>query len=322
MATTHVAPASFGQNQADLGQSYVFTEEQIREELTEKLNVLQMGLVGGVGEFTGSGSDTVRITRYGALGFAERFEAMAGEDDPIPLSGFTTDFDTVTVARYGLSKSETWQAQILGRVGTPGHDLFVMKMVESWLATLRHRMCVAGATFTGSVGTTATAWSYDDEIELIQAFNETEGIDLMTDSIYSVRHPEQLSDLANSLRNEPGFQTPEAQAAIQGLNRNQAGASEFLGLMNFRSHDVQQSGGDHVGFAYVGGAIVWGAPSTGAIRTREGDLISNVEDFGLIITGETKGNVATGRIDANAWFGVDTVDPSLRPSFKCISVND
>lgn len=323
MATTHVAPSSFTQSQTDLGYSYVFAEDDISEEITEKLNVLEMGLVSAVGEFAGSGSDTIRIERYGGIGYAERMTAMSGEDDPIVPTGHTTDVDTLTVARHGLAKSETWQAQILNRPGTPGLDLFVMKVVESWLSTLRYKMCVTGATISASVGTTGTAWTYDDEIELIQAFNETEGIETLVDQIYSVRHPEQLSDLANSLRNEPGFQTPEAQAAIQGLKRSAEGFAEFLGLRNFRSHDVQASGGDHVGMAYVGGAIVWGAPSTAAVRLRERNgLLLNVADFGLVATEEIKGSTGTGRLDVNAWLGTALVDPSLRPQFKLLSVND
>ena len=324
MATTVLAPSSFAQAQADLGFAYVFAAQEIREEIVERLNVLDMGLVDAVGEFTASGSDTLRLTRYGGLGFAERMQAMASETDPIVATGHTTAFDTLTVARYGLAKEETLQGMVLNRADSVSLDLMQAKVPQSFLATIRHQLAVAGSQLAGSVGTSGAAWTYDDELELRAAFIETLGFDTLGQTVYSVRHPEQFTDLANSLRSEPAFQGSDLLRQLLGLVRGDGGAIDVLGLRSFGSFDVQESGGDHQGFAYVGGALIWGAPSTAGLQGKVSDTGDHViiPEIGTILRRTGEGRTATERFDVNSWFGVDSVDPSLFPSFKLVSVND
>lgn len=324
MATTVLAPSSFAQAQADLGHAYVFAAQGMREEITEKLNVLDMGLVDAVGEFTASGSDILRLTRYGGLGFAERMTAMASETDPIVATGHTTAFDTLAVARYGLAKEETLQSMVLNRTDTVDLALMQSKVPESFLATVRYLLCVAGAAVSSSVGTSGAAWTYDDELELRAAFMETEGFDTLSQLVYSVRHPEQFTDLANSLRSEPAFQGSDLLRQLLGLARSPGGAIDVLGIRSFGSFDVQNSGGDHQGFAYVGGAFVWGAPNTAGLASRVSDAGDNlvVPEIGTIIRRSGAGDTGTERFDVNSWFGVDSVDPALFPQFLLQSVND
>lgn len=324
MATTVLAPASFAQAQSDLGFSYVFAAQAIREEITERLSVLDLGLMDAVGDFEASGSDTIRITRYGGLGFAERMTAMATESDPIVATGHNTAYDTLTVARYGLAKEETLQSMVLGRSDSVDLDLMQSKVPESFLATLRYLMCVEGQNFSAGVGTSGAAWTYDDELELRSSYHETEGFDTLTRPVYSVRHPEQFTDLAHSLRNEPAFQGSELLRQLLGLQRNEGGAIDVLGIRSFGSHDVQNSGGDHVGFSYVAGAIVWGAPSTAGLAGRVSDDTDNliIPEIGTILRRTGNGKTANERFDVNSWFGVDALDPTLYPQFTLTSVND
>lgn len=320
MATTHVPPLSFSQAQTDLGYSYVFAAESIREEITERLDVLSLGIVDAIGDvISQSGTDTLRITRYGGLGFAETMQVMASETDPIVATGYTSDYDTITVARHGLAKNRTYQGMILDRPDAISLQDMIGKVPESWLATLRSKVCTQGAAFSASVGTSGSAWTFDDELEMIAYFRETEGYN--GEAVYTMRHPEQYTDLLNSLRNEPGFQTSQVLEALQGL-AGMGGAFDFLRVRNHASWDVNGSGGDHVGFAYVAGALIWCAPSTLPIEVQNPGQAIYVPEFGMVLERETKGNIATGRFDVNSWFGVSSLDPTLRPQTKLVSVDD
>lgn len=325
MATTVLSPSSFAQAQADLGYSYVFAAQAMLEELTETLNVLDLGLMPAVGDFEMSGSDTVRITRYGGIGYAERMTAMASETDPIVATGHTTDFDTLTVARYGLAKEETLQAMVLGRSDRVTLELMQSKVPQSYASTLRYLLCVSGSGLTNSIGTSGAAWTYDDELELRAYYAETEGWEtLAARRVFSMRHPEQFTDLGLSMRNEPMFQGSAVLERILGVIPGNGGAIDVLGIQSHGSHDVQVSGGDHVGFSWVEGGIIYGRPSTASLAGRVSDDGDNliIPDMGTILRRTGSGKEAQERFDVNSWVGVDTVADVLAPKTKLISVND
>jgi len=312
------SPGSFGQTQAITGLAHVFVEEMIREEITERLNVLQAGLLQGVGDLQGTGSDTLRITRFGSVGFAEAMTAMATETDPIVPTSWTENLDTVVIARYGLAKEETYTNQIQGRAQSVHLDLLASKVPDSFLATLRAQMSVAGAAIAASTGNGAVAWSFDDELDYIAAFHETEGFE---GDLVTVRHPEQFSDLRDSLRNEPAYQFPEAMTAIQSVRPGGA-AFDFLGSRNFSSFDVTTAAGAHQGYAYVPGALIWAVASTMPIQPKHPSTAMFIPEFGLILERDGEANQATSRFDVNAFFGVSSVDPTLAPQRRLISIND
>lgn len=320
---TILPPGSFAQQQGTVGLPYVYTGERIRQELTERLNVLALGLLVGVGDLQGRGSDVIRITRFGGVGFAEPMTAMADETSPVPTSGHTVNNDTVTLGRYGLAKEETYQNQILQQAEQLGLDDMAQRAPNSWLKTLRQNMCVAGATFSAGVGTSGAAYTYDDELELVSSFHETEGFDASL-GVVSVRHPEQYTDLRRSIRNEPGLQSDaNLFLALQGLAQGTSqGAFNFQGMRNHSSHDVVTSAGDHVGYAYVPGALAWVVASTMAAQVEDPSKTVWVPEFGIILERKSTAEVATAKFVMNAWFGVDTMDPTLFPQFTITSVND
>ena len=322
-SATILPPASFASQQGTVGQAYVFAEEAIRQELTERLNVLAMGLVMGVGDLQGRGSDVIRVTRFGGIGFDEQMTAMADETAMIPTTGHTLGHDTVTIARYGLAKEETYQSQILGRAEALGLEDMVIRAPNSWLATLRANVATEVSTFASGVGTSGAAWTYDDELELVAAFHETEGFNADM-GVVSMRHPEQYTDLRNSVRNEPGLQNDASlQMLLQGLGQGQdPSAFPFLRIMNHSSFDVVTSSGDHVGGAYVPGAVAWVVANTLPITVDNPTMATFVPEFGIVIERKSTGEVGTAKFVMNAFFGTDKLDPSLFPQFKITSVND
>lgn len=320
---TIVAPANFAQQQATVGFSYVFAAEKIRQEIVEKLNVLQLGLVMGVGDLAGSGSDVIRITRYGGIGFAEQMTAMADETEAIAATGHTVNNDTVTIGRYGLAKEETYQNQILGRAEALGLDDMAAKAPNSFLASLRSLVAVSGSTFASGVGVSGAAYTYDDELDLISSFHETEGFEAEM-GVVSIRHSEQYTDYRASVRNEPGLQDDSAlQRALQGLGQGSDPSSfDFLGIKNHSSTDVPTSAGDHVGCAYVPGAIAWVVASTMSVQPEDPSKTLWVPEFGLVIERKSTSEVATAKFVSNAWFGVNNLDATLFPQFTITSIND
>ncbi len=326
-AVSILSPATHGQAESTVGFSYVFAEEQLRREIAEELDVMNAGLAQAVGDLAGSGSDTLRVTRVGGIGWSEKLTALAGETDPITPTGHTLGLDTVTLGRYGLAKEQSFQDMGLQRAGVRAAvSLAAQRSViaQSWAATLRELVADVGATFSTSQGTTGVAWDLDSELELIAAFGETNGFDPRRHFPRTLRAPKAYTQFRNSLRNEPGFQgDAQLMQALLGLGgiKEAGGAFNFLGLVNFASHDVPESGGDDVGCAYVPGAIVWCVMSTSAIAEEVGpDAVMVVPEYGIIVTRKTEGGVATGRFDVNCWMGVDNVDPTLCPQYKLLSV--
>ena len=320
-ATSIVAPASHTQTESTVGFSYVFAEEEIRQEIAEQLDALDAGLAEAVGDLAGSGSDTIRVTRVGGIGLAERFTAMSTETEAIPASGYTLGLDTVTIGRYGLAKEQTFQDQGLQRPGgSIGLDRLMSEVPRSWVATLRYLVATAAGTFASGSGTSGVAWSLDDELELIAAFHETAGYDPSNPAMIprTMRAPICYTQLRNSLRNEPGYQSDAAMmSALLGLNNGKTpgGAFPFLGLVNFASNDVVTSGSDRIGGAWVPGAIAWATMSTSSIRTVNPAATMMIPQYGILIVEETVAGIATGRFAANAWVGVDLVDATLAPQF-------
>jgi hypothetical protein len=321
---TIVSPGSHAQTESTVGFSYVFTGNKIRQEITEQLNVLGMGLVSLEGELTGQGSDTLRVTRFGALGFAETMTAMTTETQAITPTGYTINSDSITIGRYGLAKEQTYQDQMLQRAEAVGLAQMGALAPQSWLATMRDALCTVGASFASGAGTSGSAWDYDEELELIALFHETEGFDPAVHFPVTVRHPEQYTDFRNAIRNEPGLQNDASlQQALLGLAGKEAGgAFNFLGLRNFASHDVDASGGDHVGFAYVPGAIAWVTASTLPIAVANPATTVFIPEFGIVIEYKSTGSIATAAFDMNAWFGLAKLSATIAPQFKITSVND
>jgi len=316
--TTITPPATHAQLVTDLGFAYVFAEEAIRREIAERLDLLQLGVIPLVGDLAGSGSDTVRVTRIGAVGWAEAMATMGSETAAITATGFTTGFDVVTIARHGLSKEESYTAQILGREGMAMLEALKGLIPESWLKTFRQKVATAMAGFTGTVGNTGLAWTFDDELDLVAFFHETEGFE---GEAVTIRHPEQYTDLRASIRNEPNFQFPEISQALQGL-RPGGGAVDFLGFRNFASFDVTASGGDHQGGAFAPGAIGWAVASTAPVQVEDPDQAMVIPSIGLVCERKSTGNTATAQWDANAYFGVASADPTIAPQVRLISVDD
>ncbi len=300
--TTIAPPISFSATNPDLGLDYVFAAQSILMELQDSLSLVGLGTVPLVGDLAGSGSDVLRVTEMGNVGFSQRMTALASEDSTITASSITTAYTDITIGQYGLAHEETFASQILGREKGVSLDALVAQVPNSWIATHRYIVCVEGATFGTIIGSATAALSVDDWIDLINAGNETLG----AGSPSAVLSPQQLSQLTDSFRTEPAYQT-SVQAfsdlkRFQGLQirPNFAG----LGVDIAITDDVVQSGGAYLGFAMSPGGIGWARASTGS-ATPQGTTMM-VPEFGLLIVKVNKDENAKARYEARAWMGVNS----------------
>ena len=315
--TAHLPPVQQASTQGDLGFAYVFAKGDILAELAEKFDPMKTGLISVVGDLMGTGTDHVRITRYGAVGFAEVMATMISETAPIVATGWTSGFDVATIARHGIAKEESYQRQILQRDGI-NLDKLAQLIPDSVIKTIRRSTCTSALGIAGVISATGVAWDFNREMQLITAARETEGF---RGPLVAWRHPEQISDLLASLRAETAYQFP-ANADIFNTLRDQDQVLDLFGVENHPSVDVRPAAGDHCGFAYMRGAAAMVTASTTPIAPVNPATAIVIPEFGLIIEFTGTPNQATARFDANCWFGTVFLDPTIFPSWRLLSIND
>jgi len=315
-----IPPVSHTDTQSTLGYSAVFAERRIQMALVEKLDPMGLGLLMAEGDLAGTGSDTLTLTHLSGFGWHEEFTALGSETQQIPLTGWDAANDTITIGRYGLAKSETFQRRILGRVPEVLLERLIERVPDSLARTIMTQLCTAFQSVSGSTGTTGTAWTFDDELDLLAFFRETEG----AEDIISVRHPECYTDYFESMRNEPSFQTPAVMEGLLSLQDGDGAAARSLfGIRNYSSFRVTQSGGDHIGCAYQAGAFAHALASTESLRgLLPGNLEMVMPAVGLYVTREVEGGQANARFDANAWFGIGQRDADVAPARQLLCVDD
>lgn len=303
--TTIAPPVDFAQTQGDLGLDYIFTAERIQLELQDKLDILGMGTVPLLGDLAGSGTDTLRVTQVGSVGWSRRMASMGSETDTITASPITTGYVEVAIGMYGLAHEETYQQQVLSR--EPGISLEALEAMVplSWLSTFRYLVCVEGATFATIVGGAATQLSVDDWIDLITAHNETLGGEGNPGSTLA---PQQMTQLVASFRTEPAFQNLAADfAAMQKVGNMQIKPNfAGLGIDVALTDDVQQSGGAYQGFSMTPGGIGWARASTSSIRPHVAGVGMYLPEFGVFVERIGKGEQGKARYEARSWLGVNS----------------
>lgn len=295
-----------------LGFAYVFAQEEILLELQDQLDVHGMGVVALRGDLMGTGSDTLRVTDFGNVGWSLPFAALATETDTVAPSPIDIGFETVTIGQFGLSHSETYKEQVLTREQAITLDKLKARVPQSWLRTFRDRVALTGSGIVTAVGAAATTLSVDDHLDLASAYK----INLGNRRPSAMIDGTQFDQLSRNYRNEPAFTNSAAEfAAILGVQTgllpnadtvtqthpNYAGMGIDLALTD----SIVQSGGARQGFAFPPGGIGWAVANTSPIRPTNVTGAVYVPDFGLFIEELTDGAGQTTRqYRATTFFGV------------------
>lgn len=293
-----------------VGHAFLFAAERIRLELQDRLSLTQMNVIALRGDVAGTGTDTLRITDYGNVGFSLPMQALATETDTVAASLVRLGFETVTVGQFGVSHSETYKHQALSREPAIGLDQLKMLVPDSWERTFRDQIAITGSGIVTAVGTAATTLSVDDHLDLITAFRTNLG----NTRPFSLIDPTQIDQLQRSYRNEPAFTNTSGDfASLLGLVTGGQDPStvtqmfpNFAGMgIDFATTDsIVQSGGAFQGFAFPFGGIGWAVSSTGPVIPANTVGAIRVPQFGLIIEELTEGGAQTTRqYRATAFFG-------------------
>ncbi len=325
MSTTVISPATHAQAQADLGHAWVYAREEILALMAEELDVFGVGLVRGVGDLMGTGSDTLRLRYFDGVGAAEVFQPMASETEEIVPTGYSAGNDTVTIARYGLAKEETYQNAILSDPAVSDKlalEALVPLLPASWVATVRDLWAAELATFSDSVGDAGLPWTVDHELELIAYFREIPGYSPRRHGLpVTGRGVKQLTQLRNSLRNEPYLQASGNMLdGLLGLGGEDGGGFTFYGLRNVGSHAITVQGGDNVGGAYIPGAIAYCVAGTTPAPVQDPARSLFIPEYGMVVERRSSDLSATARVTANAWLGLAKRSASLFPQTKIRSI--
>lgn len=314
MPTTSVSPPiSYAQVFGTLGFAYQFAQQEILLELQDKLNVLGMGVVSLRGDVMGLGTDTLRVTDYGNVGWSLPFAALASETDTVAPSPIDIGYESVTIGQFGMAQSETYKEQVLNREPAISLDRLKGQVPNSWLATFRDRVALTGSGITTAVGSAATTLSVDDHLDLASAYKTNLGNRIPTAMIDGT----QFDQLTRSYRNEPAFTNSSSDfAKLLGLMTGGGGGiagdmvaqvhPNFAGLgIDFALTDsIVQSGGARQGFAFPPGGLGWAVANTLPIKPANPVNAVYVPAFGLFIEELTDGSGQTIRqYRATSFFG-------------------
>ena len=266
----------------EVGFAYTFAQIAIQRRLEDALNVQAAGLVRLVGDAAGSGSDVIRVTNIGGIGYNLAMSALASETAAITPSPFDLGYSTVTIADYGLAFEESYKAQILGREPAAMLDALVQTMPESFLRTLRDLTATTVAGFSTVIGSSGTALTMDNALDLLAAFRENPG----SGQPVVMLHPKQVSDLVDSIRSETTLSLSVSEfGGLQGLQGGAQTIRNFAGL-GFdisMSTSITDDSTDFFGGAYSAGGVGYAVGSTAGVRARGIDAI-RIPEFGTIVT--------------------------------------
>lgn len=317
---TFPAPISQADTQATFGKSFEYFGDALRQEMTERFNVLDTGLFGGVFNVAGSGSLTVRRRFHGGIGGALPMIAMGSETEAISASSLTGNYDDLTVARYGLAFEETWQRALVQSDGIT-LDQLAASIADSWVSRLRALACVSGAAISSAAVDSSSALSLNDWATVVATLAETEGF---TGQAVAILHPEQVTDLRAGLRAEPGVYNDAASfKPSQTLMPNVSlQFADLWGIAVYQSFDVTTASSKWNGFVCGGGAFAIGLGAPTGLSIPAGAQPVYMPDMGMVVTRGSNDRQAFSDVTANAWMGIGRVNTALAPQYLIKSQNN
>jgi hypothetical protein len=326
MATTTVnPPISHAQAYGTLGHAYVFAQQEILMALEDGLDVLGLGIIPLMGDLAGSGSDTLRVTDLGEVGWNLPMTALTGETEAVTPSTVQLGYEELTIGMYGLAQSETYMRQVLGRPAD-GVSLDRLKgMVPmSWLATLRQLVCTTGAGMATAVGSATAPLSVDDHLDLATVYRTTMGSQAPWAMIDGV----QLDQLMRSYRNEPAFGNSAGEfAALLGIKMDGGSIAQRhpnlagMGIDFAVTDDIVQSGGARQGFSTTRGGIGYGIANTSPIKPANTNGAIYIPNFGLFIEElSDRGRQTQREYRATAFLGAMLGSTRVFPQRRLISI--
>ncbi len=239
---------------SDLGNLRLaaMVENEVRAVLADMASIRNTGALLFAGDVAGIGSKAMRL-RFADWG-AETPFATATDGADVSASAITPSTVDVTVGRSALRYDITDLASMTGL----GLDIdpfsIAQKMAMSAEARINQIITATFASATNSVGTSGVDMSVDDFYDaMFQLESESNN-----GEFYCILHPQQLSDLRDSLRSESNnalafSPATEDMLAIKG----QGFAGRFGGVDIFKSAYVTEATGNKIGAMMSRGGVAY-----------------------------------------------------------------
>lgn len=239
---------------ADLGNLRLaaMVENEVRAVLADMASIRNTGALLFAGDVAGIGSKSMRL-RFADWGATTPF-ATAVDGADVTASAITPSTVDVTVGRSALRYDITDLASMTGL----GLDIdpfsIAQKMAMSAEARINQIITATFASATNSVGTSGVDMSVDDFYDaMFQLESESNN-----GEFYCILHPQQLSDLRDSLRSESNnalafSPATEDMLAIKG----QGFAGRFGGVDIFKSAYVTEATGNKIGAMMSRGGVAY-----------------------------------------------------------------
>lgn len=239
---------------ADLGDLRLsaMIENEVRAVLADMASIRQTGMLLFAGDVANIGSDSIRL-RYADWGANTPFASVADGAD-ISATAITESTVDITVARSGLRYDLTDLAVLSGLGADIDPFSIASKMAMSAEARMNAIIASTFASATNSVGTSGVDMSVDDffdaMFQLQLANNDGDYL--------CVLHPQQLSDLQDSLRAESNNALAFNPATAEMMKiKGQGYAGTLMGVDIFKSSYVQESAGNKIGAMMSRGGVAY-----------------------------------------------------------------
>jgi hypothetical protein len=227
-------------------------ENEVRAVLADMASIRNTGALLFAGDVAGIGSKVMRM-RYADWGANTPF-ASATDGADVASATLTPSTVDITVGRSALRYDITDLAAMTGLGIDIDPFTIAQKMAMSAEARINQIICATFTAASNSVGTSGVDMSVDDFYDaMFQLESESNN-----GEFYCILHPQQLSDLRDSLRSESNnalafSPATEDMLAIKG----QGFAGRFGGVDIFKSSYVNEVTGDKVGAMMSRGGIAY-----------------------------------------------------------------
>lgn len=227
-------------------------ENEVRALLADNASIRNSGALMFAGDVASIGSDSIRL-RYANIGASTPF-ATAADGADVGSATFTPSTVDLTVGRSALRYDITDLAVMTGF----GNDIdpfsLAARMAEAAEARINSVITATFASATKTIGTSGVNMSVDDFFDAMfhLELGSNDG------AYYSVLHPQQLSDLVDSLRTESNNALAYSPATADMLAiKGQGFAGQMLGVDIFKSSYVEESGGNKIGAMMSKGGVAY-----------------------------------------------------------------
>ena len=306
MAGTLTAPIRQSGMDADgLLLDITLAEQMAAEQLTERFDIYDSGMISYAGDVAGSMSDTLRFL-FANLGWHLSMDVTVNETTDVSPSNVVDDYADVAVARRALALSFSQFAQIVD-----GGRILVdpMRLATSLVGSFRRgrmgQLITTGQGFA-TTGVDGTAYNDVDDLFTIMDLAAAAGATADMPIAMMMRNVGQWNRIRDSLRSEVG--PLGYRDDIQGaFDFRPAGFTAQLlsSIYIFTTQRIAAAAGAYTGFAWLPGSIRYATGSPAAVLA---NAILRSAGVPMVVSWKEVPNQATNELYGNAYDGSAIVE--------------